>query len=100
MDCGIGNSHSGGVARINAVSTMGALQNHRSTELAFVDQFLDLLVATVITAHEANLYEVLAACHLGVNDFLALCSGVGQRLLREYRLASSEPDPCGKRPEW
>ena len=48
---------------------------------------LNLTVAAVVTAHEANLYEVLAAGHLGLDDLLAVSSGVSQRLLGEYRLA-------------
>ena len=36
---------------------------------------------------------MLAACDLCVDDFLALCCGVGQRLLGEYRLACLD---CGQ----
>ena len=68
---------------------------HQGTELAGVDQFLNLTVAAVVTAHEANLYQVLAAGHLGLNDLLAVSSGVCQRLLGEYRLASL--DSCQNR---
>ena len=95
MDCGIGNSHCGGVVVGNAVCTVGALDYHRGTELAGVDQLLNLTIAAVVTAHEANLYEVLAAGHLGLNDLLAVSSGVCQRLLGEYRLASL--DRCQNR---
>ena len=95
VDCGIGNSHCGGVVVSNAVCTVGALDYHRGTELAGVDQFLNLTVAAVVAAHEANLYKVLAACHLGLNDLLAVSSGVSQRLLGEYRLAGL--DSCQNR---
>ena len=87
MDCGVGNSHCGGVVVSNAVCTVGALDDHRRAELAGIDQLLDLTVAAVVAAHEADLYEVLAACHLGLDDFLAVSGGVCQRLLGEYRLA-------------
>ena len=95
VDCGVGNSHCGGVVIGNAVCTVGALDYHRGTELAGIDQFLNLTVAAVVTAHEANLYEVLAAGHLGLNDLLAVSSGVRQRLLGEYRLAGL--DSCQNR---
>ena len=95
MDCGVGNSHCGGVVVSNAVCTVGALDDHRCAELAGVDQLLNLTVAAVVTAHEANLYEVLAAGHLGLDDLLAVSSGVSQRLLGEYRLAGL--DSCQNR---
>ena len=41
------------------------------------------------------LNEVLAAGHLGLDDLLAVSSGVCQRLLGEYRLASL--DSCQNR---
>ena len=87
MDCGVGNSHCGGVVVSNAVCTVGALDDHRCAELAGVKQLLDLAVAAVVAAHEADLYEVLAAGHLGLDDFLAVSGGVCERLLGEYRLA-------------
>ena len=95
MDCGVGNSHCGGVVVSNAVCTVGALDDHRCAELAGVDQLLDLAVAAVVAAHEADLNEVLAAGHLGLDDLLAVSSGVCQRLLGEYRLASL--DSCQNR---
>ena len=59
VDCGIGDRHCGGVVRCNTICAVRALEHHRCTELARVDQFLDLLVAAIIAAHKPDLYQML-----------------------------------------
>ena len=87
MDRSIGDSHCGGVIRCNTVRAMGTLDHHRRAEFAGIDQILDLLIAAVVAAHEADLYQMPAGRHLRINDCLAVRSGVSQRLFAVYRLA-------------
>ena len=63
------------------------MQHERQTVLAGVDSFLQLAVTRIIAAHEANLNQLLAGCHLGLNDALAGISLRSQRLLAENVLA-------------
>ena len=84
---GIGDCHRGGVIRRNAVCAVRALNNHRCAELARINQLLDLLVAAVVAAHEADLYQMLAGCHFGIHNRLAVRCGIRQRLFAEHRLA-------------
>ena len=87
VDRSICNSHLSGVGSVNSLSAVCALQDHGLAELAAADQVSDLVVTAVITAHEANLYKVLAGSHLCINDLFAVCSSGGEGLLCEHGLA-------------
>ena len=64
-----------------------AVQQQGFAVLAAVNRCLQLLVAFVIAAHEANLNQLLAGLHLRLNDALARIGLGSERLLAEHILA-------------
>ena len=90
VDCNVGNAHLGLEAvRLRHV-TVARVNHQRRTQLTGVDDALHLGVAAVIVAHKADLYQTLAVCGLGRDDFLAVGGTLCQRLLAEHLLARFE----------
>ena len=86
MNHGVLDRHRGGEARCVIVA-VNAVQHEWLTILAGVDSLLQLTVTRIVTAHEANLNQLLAGCHLGLNDALAGIRFRCQRLFAENILA-------------
>ena len=86
MNHGVLNRHRGGETRC-VIVTVYAVQHERLTVLAGVDSLFQLTVTRIVAAHEANLYQLLAGCHLGLDDALARVGLGSQRLFAENILA-------------
>ena len=86
VDHGVLNRHRSGKTRCVIVAVY-AVQHERQAVLAGIDSFLELIVARVIAAHEADLNQLLAGGHLSLYDALAGIRLGCQRLFAEYILA-------------
>ena len=74
----------------NGRVTVCTVQQQRFAVLSAVDSSLQLLVALVIAAHEADLNQLFAGLHLGLDDALAGVRLGRERLLAEYVLAGRD----------
>ena len=72
MDGNIGYAHFGLEAVRLGDIAVARMNHQRRAKLAGVDDPLHLGIAAIISAHKANLYQSLALCALGLDDFLAI----------------------------